>query len=181
MLRIEKVTPKNLSLAIGIQKQLFPNESGKVDLENIAVEKCSNQYSLMLSWLGFENDKLVGMVGLYAYKAYLKDAWLGWFGVLEKFRRKGFGAQLFEFAKKQAKDMGFENLRLYTDDIDNFVATKFYDKMGMTSEVYDNPSDKHFEVGKTLIYSLSLCGKKADAWESRNLFLNLHEKQNEEK
>ncbi len=127
------------------------------------------------------NDKLVGIVGLYSYKAYPKEAWLGWFGVLQQFRRKGFGTQLFEFAKNQAKNEGFENLRLYTDDIDNFDATKFYDKMGMDCEIYDNSNDKHFEVGKTLIYSLSLCGKKVEAWNNRDLFLNLHEKQNEEK
>ena len=74
--------------------------------------------------------------------------------------------------------MGFENLRLYTDELDNAIAIKLYEKSGMTKEFYKNKKDQHYEVGKTVICSINLYGEKVALWNNKNLYLSLHDKHN---
>ena len=57
---------------------------------------------------------------------------------------------------------------------------KLYEKIGMIKEVYDNPEDIHFEVGNTLIFSISLTNAETRLWNNKNLFLNSHEEKNKE-
>lgn len=46
----------------------------------------------------------MGICGLYAYKFAQKDAWLGWYGVIESERHKGYGSEILYFAIQQAKN-----------------------------------------------------------------------------
>ncbi len=45
-------------------------------------------------------------------------------------------------------------------------------------EIYNNKRDKHYEVGRTLIFSKSLINKNIKNWCNKNLYLNIHDKQN---
>ena len=124
------------------------------------------------------DGKVVGITGIYSYKIYPKDAWLGWFGVIDKERRKGYATEIINFTIEKAKEMGFETIRLYTDEEDNKDAVKFYEKLGMQSEIYDNAEDKHFEISKTLIFSKSLTQKPLEKWDNKNLFIGVHDLEN---
>lgn len=177
-LRYEPICKENLEVAVQIQKALFPLEEGQQDLiDSMNCTPPPHQF-LQKHYVAYCGKNPVGLVGLYAYKAYPKDAWLGWYGVLEEYRKKGFGREIFEFAKDEAKRLGFENLRLYTDEEDNYIATKLYEKLGMESEYYENEGDKYYTASRVLIYSTSLTGKPCEKWNSKNLSLGGHEEHN---
>lgn len=175
---IIELNKKYLSDAIKLQKRLFPLESGKADLTLGANGKTAENQSLLKYWLAQKGSEIIGIVGIYAYKDYPKDAWLGWFGVDEKYRKKGIGGALFDFAVQKAKELKFQSLRLYTDDQDNADAVLFYEKKGMISEKYTNEQDSWFQLGNTLIFSLSLDKKECKLWNNKYLALNIHENLN---
>jgi RimJ/RimL family protein N-acetyltransferase len=95
------------------------------------------------------NNEYIGICGLYAYKSAPKDAWLGWFGVVESARGKGYATKILEFSMQQAKKLGFETLRLYTDEEDNASAIKLYNKFGM-KKVVELQLDKINEMNKEM-------------------------------
>lgn len=68
---------------------------------------------------------------------YPNDAWLSWFGVLEKHGNKGYGSIIFDFFEKTAKDKGYLSIRVYTYNEFN-VVIKLYTKKGMIKENYNN-------------------------------------------
>lgn len=177
-MQYKPVCKENLVVAIQIQKALFPQEEGKQDLIDSMNHTQPPHQFLQKHWVAYLEKQPVGIVGIYAYKAYPKDAWLGWYGVLQEFRKRGFGKEIFEFAKNEAVKLGFENLRLYTDEEDNYIATKLYEKFGMESEYYKNPEDKYYTKSRVLIYSTSLTDKPCEKWNSKNLSLGDHDKWN---
>lgn len=178
MLYFEKISLQNVNTAISVQETIFPNESGKQDLLNEVNNDTAKHLNLMQHYIVKHKNCVIGIVGLYAYRIYPEDAWLGWFGILPKYRGNGFGEKTLMFAKTQALKLGFRNLRLYTDEIDNEIATKLYEKIGMEKEIYNNENDKCWHIGHILIYSIALKNKICNKWENKNLYLNLHEEIN---
>ena len=179
-MEFEVLSKANLDIAINIQHDIFPLENGSEDLKETVNKSIPCHQSLQNYWLAKVNNKYVGICGLYAYKAYPKDAWLGWFGVVENERRKGYGTKILEFSMQQARQLGFETLRLYTDEEDNANAIKLYNKFGMIDEIYDNAVDVHFKISRTLILSKNLISKPTTLWNNKNLFLNAHDEKNKE-
>lgn len=174
----EEITNKNFERAVKIQNDIFPLENGSQDLRDSIDGTIPKYQFLQKYWLVNVKGEYIGICGLYAYNDYPKDAWLGWFGVVENQRRKGYGTQILQKVFEMASSLGFENLRLYTDEEGNAIAVKLYKKLGMTSEVYDNPDDVHFEIGRTLILSKSLMGNKVSLWNNKNIYLGVHDKRN---
>ena len=179
-MKLELLNDDNIDIAIKIQRDIFPLENGSEDLKEALANICPPHQFLQRYWLAKDNDKYVGICGLYAYNSAPKDAWLGWFGVVEDERRKGFGTQILSNTMQIARDMGFDTLRLYTDEEENDIAIKLYEKIGMIREIYNNPEDVHFEIGNTLIFSKGLINEKTTLWNNKNLFLNSHEEKNKE-
>lgn len=176
-MNFEILNQKNLNIAIKIQHDIFPLENGSEDLKD-SLTKLPSYYSLLKYWLVKVKNKYIGICGLYAYTFAPKDAWLGWFGVVDDERRKGYATKILNFSMQQAKNLKFETLRLYTDEQDNATAIKLYNKFNMVKEIYDNPDDTHFEISKTLIFSKSLTQKPTTLWNNQNLYLNAHEENN---
>lgn len=102
-----------------------------------------------------------------------------WFGVHPAETRKGYGTTIFKMFEEYARNNGFSTIRLYTDEIDNRIACKLYEKMGMTKEYYENEDDITSDIGKLLIYSKSLTGEKVLSWN--NKFINYKEQKQKEK
>lgn len=177
-MELELLSKENIDIAIKIQAEIFPLENGSEDLKEALENVCPPHQFLQKYWLVKRDNKYIGLCGVYAYKFAPKDAWLGWFGVTKNMRRKGYGTEILAKTMKLAKDLGFENFRLYTDEEDNSNAVKLYEKFGMEREEYNNPQDVHYEIGKTLIYSISLTEKPIIPWDNKNLFLNSHEEKN---
>ena len=88
-IKYEKLTYDNLDIATKIQNEIFPEEDGRTNYIE-AIEKDSYRKE-MEYYIAYVNDKPVGVTGLYVYHEYPTDAWLGWFGVLEKYRNHGYG------------------------------------------------------------------------------------------
>ena len=177
-IEFEELNEDNLARGGVIQNKIFPEENGSEDLRESVYKEIPSHQFMINYYLPKIDNRYVGITGLYAYKNYPSDAWLAWFGILENERRKGYATKILKQTMDRARELGFETLRLYTDKEDNQNAIKLYEKFGMTSEVYDNPDDPHFEFSNTLIYSISLTNSKLELWNNKNLDLGGHDKRN---
>ena len=181
ILNFEELNQNNLEFAIKLQNNIFPLENGSEDLKENAGNRVPSHLTINREWLAKAGKEYVGITGIYAYKIAPNDAWLGWFGVAEKARGNGYATQILNWTINKVKQLGFETLRLYTDEEDNAEAVKLYKKFGFISEVYNNPEDVHFEISKTLIFSKNLSDKKTTLWNNKYLGLGAHDKKNEVK
>lgn len=179
VLKYEKVTPKNLDLAIKIQNKIFPNENGALNLAASTNEKLKkeiygkNARESVAFWVCKENEVPIGITGIYIMFKYPKDAWCGWFGVLPQFQGKGFGKKIFLWTMNKAKYMGLENFHLYTDLEDNKIAVKLYRSVGMIEEPY---TAENMSPEKIVIFSKNLVSDKNKKWGNKNLLLKWQEK-----
>lgn len=88
-------------------------------------------------YLGYENDSVVGISGVYANSA--SECWLGWFGIRPEYRRKGYATAMLNLQLEIMKKYGYEVCRLYTSKIINKEAVKLYRKIGFKKDSdYEN-------------------------------------------
>ncbi len=118
-----------------------------------------------------DNDEIIGISGIYVEPFEPQTAWLGWYGVRELHRKKGYGAKILEKTIEIAKELGFKHFRLYTDVV-NPNAHRLYDRVMDYSEEYTEPNFK------VLIYSKSLCEEHTPKLNNR--FINLASKDKEQ-
>ena len=131
-----KIDRSNIGLAREIQRLLFPDSDAAVNYLE-AVENVSGyEY-----WLVEEEGEFVGISGIYSLPVDPDSAWLGWFGILPKFRRMGLGSRVIRAFEDVARERGFLYARLYTGRYDNEVAKAFYRANGYQEEFYDCPED----------------------------------------
>jgi len=175
----EKVTIKNLDAAIQIQRDILPEDDGIVNIQISTDKEFIKKYGIddnkyldtSTYWLCIDNNEFIGITGLYSYFEYPKDVWLGWFGVLPKFRERGYGKRVLLWTMEKAKELGFENFRLYTDIVYDKEAVNLYRKIGMLEEPYLTEKLK----GKTFIFSKNLYSYHTEKFGNKNLFLNEQE------
>ena len=179
ILDFDELDANNLKSAIKMQNNIFPLENGAEDLKESVENRVPSHQIIQKYWLAKINYKFIGITGIYAYKIAPKDAWLGWFGVIQEERGNGYATQILDWTINKAKQLGFETIRLYTDEEDNAQAINLYKKQGFVGEIYNNPEDIHFEISKTLIYSKNLIGEKTTLWANKYLGLGAHDKKNE--
>lgn len=163
---LEKVTQANLEYAVGIQEELFRGESGRANLEDSLKDGADYGYYLL-----YEEGTCVGIIGLYRYPEDADSAWLGWFGILEQYRRKHLGTAAIGMFEEMAAEQGYLFARLYTDAENNDAAIAFYKSNGYICEPYLNPQDPACQVYKTLIFSKSLTDEALVPWNSRTIHL----------
>ena len=97
----------------------------------------------------------------------------GWFGILEEYRKNGYGGAVLDKTIELASKKGYKKFRLYTDEYAK-SAHKLYESRGMIKEIYDNEDDKdEYFFAEIYVYSLSLTEEKIDFWN--NKFLGLKE------
>lgn len=175
----EKVTNENLDLAIKIQNTIFPNENGALNLKasadkSFVEEVYGKDYRKSVDfWICKNEDgEPIGITGIYSYVEYPNDAWCGWFGIMPNMQGKGYGRKLFSWTIEKAKEMGFENFRLYTDLEDNNIAAGLYRKVGMIEEPY---TAEDMGEEKIVIFSKSLISENTEKFRNKNLFLKKQE------
>lgn len=185
MLQSYLICKDNLEETLVVQHKIFPREDGRVDYEESikvheGLDKNSEEYRMSDKYylVKNENGEKIGLWGIYTEKSP-EEAWLGWFGVLPKFRNNGYGSEIMEIFIEFCKQHGFKRIRLYTDEVDNNKACKLYEKFGMTKEYYLNPNDVTKEIGAIIIYSKSLDGTPCEAWNNRFINLKGQEKKQE--
>lgn len=165
----QKITNENLELACEIQNTIFPEEDAR---ENFIEQINKDPYRKEMDYyIVFVENTPIGVTGIYAYHEYPDDAWLGWFGVLKDYRRNGYGGIILDKTIELAKQKGYKNFRLYTDETAK-SAHKLYESRGMVKELYDNPDDKneYFDY-EIYVYSRSLTNEPIDLWNNKVLGL----------
>ena len=161
-----RITEDNLDYAVSIQEELFPGESARVNYEESIDGTTDYEYFLL-----YEDDACVGITGIYHYPDDLDSAWLGWFGICEKYRRKHFGSEAIKLFEDMAITKGYRFARIYTDAVQNDVAIAFYKSNGYTCESYENSEDPACLEYKMLIFSKPLKGDDLVLWNDRNIHL----------
>ena len=164
MLIYYEITNGNLDIAIDIQNRIFPEYSAKTNYIEAIEKKTDNKYFLLS-----DGSEYVGITGIYSYIVDPESAWLGWFGILEDYRNKGYGSEALLIYEKMARERGYRYARLYTDKFDNDAALHFYKSRGYTFEDYINEKDEASLRFPILIGSKSLDGSKAALWNNRNI------------
>ena len=168
-IKFVKITHENLELACKIQNEIFPEEDAR---ENFVEQINNDPYRKEMDYkIVYINDEPIGVTGIYSYKEYPEDAWLGWFGILKKYRNKGYGELTLKKTMELASDKGYKNFRLYTDEYAK-KAHKLYEKLGFISEPYDRDDDKdEYFIADIYIYSKNLTNNKVELWNNRLLGL----------
>lgn len=173
-LEFKMVDFNNFPLAITVQKEIFPEEDGSLNiLASLDRDLFNNLTSLdyiddhIKYYLAYNKNAPVGITGFYYYPDYKEEMWLAWFGVIPKYRNKGYAMEILNWSISKAKNDGKKVLRLYTDAIENADAIKLYKKTGFegikyTSEIL--PYDCY-------IYSKNLTDENI-IWDKRNLGLS---------
>ncbi len=165
-MRFKAISEQDLDFIVKIQHELFPEYSAKINYIESLSGVTDNEYYIV-----YENDKPIGITGIYTCPVDPESAWLGWFGILKPFRRKGFGTEVIRHFESLARSRGFKYARLYTDKNDNQIAISFYQANGYTSEVYQNKDDQVPEKYAVLIFSKSLGDYALVPWNNRNMNL----------
>ena len=91
-LKYIEINMDNLDLAVNIQNEIFPKESAR----NHYLETINKNVDYEKYYLVYNNDKVIGITGLYCKENIYEtnSIWLGWFGVLPEYRRRGYGKNI---------------------------------------------------------------------------------------
>lgn len=175
-LKYVEVAIDNLELAVKVQNSIFPLEDGRQNyVEGITNDPYRKE---MINYIVYDNENPIGIVGLYSYNEYPNDAWLSWFGVLQEYRKKGYGSKMFDFFETLALKKGYTSIRVYTDDKFD-TAISLYEKKKMVKEFYKNELESEEINKETIIYSKSLIKEQTEKWN--NKFLGLTAQSEKEK
>lgn len=175
-LQFIEVNKDNLEIAVKIQNEIFPLEDGRQNyIEGITNDPYRKE---MTNYIVYNEEIPIGVVGLYSYNEYPSDAWLSWFGVIAKYRNKGYGSKIFDFFEDLALKKGYSSIRVYTSSGFD-IAISLYEKKGMIREYYQNELESDEINNETIIYSKSLTEEKIQKWN--NKFLGLTAQSEKEK
>lgn len=159
------VDKNNINIAREIQLSLFPTTDAYINYLESVEGITDNEY-----WLLSVNGEYVGISGIYSLAIDPSSAWLGWFGIIPRFQRQGFGRQAIMLYEERARQMGFKYARLYTGRFDNEIAKTFYEHNGYKEEYYNCPEDPGCEVEPLSIYSKCLFdNEEVTLWGNKNL------------
>ena len=102
--------------ACQIQHLLFPQENcfADRDYENgYLYPERGQEY-----WLLEVDGAWVGTAGIYHLKVEPETAWLGWFGILPEYRRRGYATEAIRLFEDVARSRGYLYARLFTERTD---------------------------------------------------------------
>ncbi len=167
-----RINRENLMDACKIQLNLFPNSSAYFHYINQLDKDENNAYYLVK-----DKDKYIGITGVYTEGSIetTDSLWLGWFGVLPKYRSRGYGRKILEDTINHAKELAkkYPNIkffRLYTSERDNATAQALYRSVMEYIEYYNNTDDINYD-GTCLIYTISFYGDEIVPWNNKNIHL----------
>ena len=168
----EKITKENLELGLKIQNDIFPTESAK-EQYNLSINGTDDflimEYYIVYSKDDLDNCDAIGVTGLYVYKNFPDDVWVGYYGVISKYRNKGYGTQILIDTEEMARSKMYKHLRLYTNKILFNDAYRLYKRLGFTEEKYTNFPHKLGDVimENEVVFSKNLVGREVELWDNR--------------
>ncbi len=149
MVIIQHLTEKTAEQAIILTEKIFPinyvepRESIEASLDPKNFEKFNKKLveelqepptRVLLYWVAFEKDSVVGITGIYERVGDPLDlCWLGWYCVDPVYRGKGIGTALLDFTLDWARSKGRKTMMLYTStDPAESLAHEMYLQRGFT-------------------------------------------------
>ena len=92
-----------------------------------------------------ENNKVVGVTGLYSFSEAPDEVWLAWFCLDPITRGKGLGRKLLNWTMEKARSEGYAKFRLYTStDPNEAAAQNLYESVGLKiTEEKDDPDSPY--------------------------------------
>lgn len=167
----EKINKNNINLAAKVQYEIFPNSSAYIKY----LKQVKSNKKIPVDYLVYYKLKPIGIIGLYELKKDDESIWLSYFGLLKKYRKKGYGKKMFDDIIELAKTYNKKYLRLYTYEVWNSDAQNFYKKHMQFEEYYTNKNDNQIDIlkGKPKVFSYSLTGDKIKAWNDKYIGLDL--------
>lgn len=163
------VTRENLNLVRELFASIFPNEIlyGEFDSGVDCFEQSTYDTELEY-YIHYDGESPVGISGIYSEPIDSDSLWLGWFGVLEKYRNRGYGSSILNAFETECKHRGMKFARLYTAVENNDSAIHFYKKRGYSLELYNGEYPKDMQE-KVYIASKSLCEIPVIPWNNKPL------------
>jgi len=170
-LRFEEINKDNIKVAAKLQYDIFPNSSAYSVYRSKVTGENKDFY---IGYIAYLDNEPIGVTGIYEIPEYTDTVWLSWFGVKKEYRKLGYGKKILDYTIEVAKTYNKKYLRLYTFEIWNNEAQKFYKNNMDMGEYYINDKE-HQDIfeGKPKIFSISLCDAKVDLWN--NKFINISE------
>lgn len=176
-LRFEEISRNNIKVAAKLQYDIFPTSSAYSVYKAKVTGKDKDLY---VGYIAYLDNEPIGVTGIYEIPEYTDTVWLSWFGVKKEYRKYGYGKQIFDYTVKVAKDYNKKFLRLYTFEIWNNEAQKFYKKNMDIGEYYFNDKEhKDIFNGKPKIFSISLCDEKVNLWNNKFIDISKDEDSHE--
>lgn len=175
MLKMVPLTKELIPEIIRVWQEIFPNETlffGFNGMNCFEYSFVPGNIGSHRYYLYYDNDEVIGMSGFYdePNEDQCESAWLGWFGVLEKHRGKGYGREILKCFETEAKLAGYEYCRVYTEDSPSNKAIQFYEKAGYTFEKYDGAVPKDCNVDKITIGSKTVGSLPLVPWNNREIY-----------
>lgn len=166
MLERTVITKENIEYAIKIHRAIFPEFDARANYEQSLAEGSAFRYYLL-----YFNGECAGITGYYTDPADADSAWMGWFGILPQFRRKGLGTEALRMFFEDCANDGRTHARLYTDLYNNYDTILFYLKNGMIGELYCNRADSASDLGILIFSKTVKKGAPFKPWNNRMLNL----------
>lgn len=162
MLTYKVLNKQNLEKVLDIKHFLFPESNSDEDYDNYFNNKTKSNYYLI-----FENETPCAIIGWYDFDNCNKNAFVGWFGVMPEFRRRGIAKESLKFIINEVKKLGYEYLRVYTDKVVNPESILLYEKTFDVREDYNFP-DKIGNTNNFVVFTKFLSDKK-ELWNNTPL------------
>jgi len=129
-MRIVKLSRKNLKTFLKVAYACFKSKTDRKNIRwayNMQITKKHENLTRLEYFLFYEGKNPVGVTGLYEWKNEKKKYWLGWYCVIPKERKKGYGSKILNWTLSRAKKLRGKTFWIYTT---SKRAQKFYAKRG---------------------------------------------------
>lgn len=162
-IEFEKLDEHNYKTNLEIKNKLFPESNSNEDYVDYFENRKNSEYFVVKA-----DGFYVGIIGWYDFDDSGRDAFVGWFGVLPEFQRRGIGEKAFDFIFDRVKQKGYRYLRVYTDKVVNFESVEFYKSKNMILEPYTF-DDKLGRNGNFVVFTKVISSDGGDLWNDKPL------------
>lgn len=163
MLKYIKLNKDNLKIAVDIQAKIWPDfPDASHFIESLKLKDKNFEYYIVQD----KNGVPLGITGHYPELDGNSTIWLGWYGILESFRGKGYGKQILLDTIEMCKKLDFPFFRAYTTETYDASAQPLYKKVMQLCERYENEHDETYE-NSTLVYSYALKNLPLTKWNNK--------------
>lgn len=136
-MKIRSLSKKDIAAAVAIcKKEMIEGSHAKTYFElSLKPKELKRDFQHMKYWVAEEKGKVIGVSGLYQWRAYPADtAWIGYTAIHPNWQRKGIGRKLIEFMIKEVKKKGFRLLLLEMTSSEENEKKNFYFNLGFKEE-----------------------------------------------